>query len=415
MSQHGALGLSAVLLAFVSVPQALAARTESVLYEFQYATGNVPGSMVADPSTGALYGTTSKGGANGTGVIFQFLPPTSGNPSGSYSAIYNFASNETTEAQLLAASGTVYALFDDGGTGCGGVGCGEVIALTPPSASGPWTISVLHQFTGGAGGSYPSGSLAMDNQGALYGVVSSGGTGCAKQGGCGAVFKLTPPATPGQAWAYSVTYNFKGGADTAFPAGGVFFDSHGDLYGSAHFDQDGRKEAIYELMPSEGSGWTETIIYRFYINSQSCGGAILSAIDANGALYGFGTSSSCVDYVVQLAPSASDSSIWVKTNMHSFPTSGGGIRPNAGLSVDADANIYGTTEQGGTNGDGMVYRLQPRPGVPGKWNYSALFNFTGASTGYFPDSGVVVGSGGVIYGTTPDGGAKHGLVYSLAP
>jgi len=44
---------------------------------------------------------------------------------------------------------------------------------------------ILYSFTGGSDGQYPSGSLALDATGNLYGATSNGG-----QNGYGAVFEI---------------------------------------------------------------------------------------------------------------------------------------------------------------------------------------------------------------------------------
>ena len=97
-------------------------------------------------------------------------------------------------AALIAdASGALYGTTETGGsgTGCGG-GCGTVFKLTPPpKTGGPWIESVLYSFTNSPDGALPQASLIADASGALYGTTTSGGTGCSS-GACGTVFKLTP-------------------------------------------------------------------------------------------------------------------------------------------------------------------------------------------------------------------------------
>ncbi|HXW22049.1 MAG TPA: hypothetical protein VEK14_04005, partial [Rhodomicrobium sp.] len=47
------------------------------------------------------------------------------------------------------------------------------------------------------------------------------------------VFELSPPASAGEAWSLTVVHNFTGGEDGAGPQGGLIFDSQGNLYGTA--------------------------------------------------------------------------------------------------------------------------------------------------------------------------------------
>src|ERR1700733_3382376 len=67
--------------------------------------------------------------------------------------------------------------------------------------------------------------------------------------------------------------------------------------------------------------------------------------------------------------------------------------------------LYGTTEGGGTSNNGTVFSLTP-PGSPGaSWTETALYSFTGSpNDGANPEAGVVIGGGGVLYGTTAGGG-----------
>jgi uncharacterized repeat protein (TIGR03803 family) len=83
------------------------------------------------------------------------------------------------------------------------------------------------------------------------------------------------------------------------------------------------------------------------------------------------------------------------------------------LAFDAKGNIYGTTQGGGTNGTGTVYKLSPKSG--GGWTEKVIYNFsaTGAD-GTAPSAGMTFAADGTMYSTTPDGGAYGaGTVFSL--
>jgi uncharacterized repeat protein (TIGR03803 family) len=77
-----------------------------------------------------------------------------------------------------------------------------------------------------------------------------------------------------------------------------------------------------------------------------------------------------------------------------------------------DGNFYGTTSQGGTNNDGIIFRISPG-GV-----YTNLYSFAGAPTdGGAPYAGLVLGRDGNFYGTTAGGGTNiyGGTVFRFNP
>ena len=382
---------------------ASAGDTETVLHEFTYATGKNPlGGPSLDPSTGALYGVASRGGS-GNGVIYQMLPPTVSNPSWTYSVIYEFPSPSQNYSGVFLVNGIGYFASISGGSGCGSGGCGAVYSLTPPkSGNGDWTPTLLYQFTGGSDGTEPEG-LSIDSNGVLYGATRAGGIGCPSSGpGCGLVYKLTPPQTAGQPWGYSVLYRFPGGKAGELPDG-VYFDNQGNLYGSAwNGDVSPLKSLIFKLTPPTGAGeWTETVLYRYYPGSTNCGAGL--TVGAAGVVYGV-VGGTC-NYAIQLTPSASNPNDLVKNVLHAF----GAAATLMSVQMGSGGDYYGVTRQADT-----VFRLQPRPGVPGKWNLKVLSNF--ANGGAYANGGLVLGSAGVIYGATQSGGHNNGgVIFSLKP
>ena len=89
-----------------------------------------------------------------------------------------------------------------------------------------------------------------------------------------------------------------------------------------------------------------------------------------------------------------------ETVLHAFRSGGGdGLAPYGRLISDAEGNLYGTTELGGTSGAGVVFELTKSQG-PGAWTETILYNFTGGSDGSRPWGGVIFDSAGNLYGTT---------------
>src|SRR5258708_18535182 len=81
-----------------------------------------------------------------------------------------------------------------------------VLALVATKSAQSQTFTVLHSFTGGADGAYPVGGLVRDGIGDLYGTTRTGGSS-----GSGTVFKVDATGKE------SVLYSFTGGADGGVP------------------------------------------------------------------------------------------------------------------------------------------------------------------------------------------------------
>jgi len=120
-----------------------------------------------------------------------------------------------------------------------------------------WSEKVLHSFGIGADGNQPEyGSLILDGVGNLYGTTTYGGAY-----GCGAVFELSP--SEGGGWTETVLHSFNSnGTDGFYPQTGLIFDPAGNLYGTTTYAGQG-DGAVFEMSPSEGGGWTETVLYSF--------------------------------------------------------------------------------------------------------------------------------------------------------
>src|SRR4051812_2645911 len=86
--------------------------------------------------------------------------------------------------------------------------------------------------------------------------------------------------------------------------------------------------------------------------------------------------------------------------------------PWAGVTLDKEGNVYGTSSYGGAYHHGAVYEATHNP--DGSWSYALLYSFHGAGDPNTPYSGVVFDSAGNLYGSTPFGGAfGNGAVYEL--
>jgi len=94
-----------------------------------------------------------------------------------------------------------------------------------------------------------------------------------------------------------------------------------------------------------------------------------------------------------------------------FTGAADGAIPYAGVAMDSAGNLYGATISGGASGAGVVYRLTP--GSAG-WQQSILYTFQGRPDGSAPYPTPVLDAAGNLYGTTNTGGAnKNGIVFEV--
>jgi uncharacterized repeat protein (TIGR03803 family) len=374
--------------------------------------------LIAD-SSGNLYGTAILGGGSGCGVVFKLVP------GGTETVLYSFTGGSDgggPGAGLIAdSSGNLYGTTEGGGvSGCGGT-CGVVFKLAPPAtASGAWTETVLHAFTGSPsdGGVPYFAGLIADSSGNLYGTTYFGGTS-----NDGVVFKLTPPATASGAWTETVLYSFcslSSCSDGEYPYAGLIADSSGNLYGTTFEGGASGEGTVFKLTP----GGTEKVLYSFkgYPSDGSFPYAGLIA-DSSGNLYGAtytGGNTSDGGVVFKLTPPATASGAWTETVLYYFcslSSCSDGADPYAGLIADSSGNLYGTTAGGGARLGGTVFKLTPPATASGAWTETVLYSFcslSSCSDGAYPEASLIADSSGNLYSTTPSGGASGaGVVFKL--
>ena len=102
--------------------------------------------------------------------------------------------------------------------------------------------------------------------------------------------------------------------------------------------------------------------------------------------------------------------------LHAFGADGDGSVPLAGLIIDAQGNLYGTTSEGGSKGLGVVFKLSPNG------TETILYAFKGGEDGANPVAELVADGSGNLYGTTQWGGGTGcefntgcGTVFKLTP
>jgi uncharacterized repeat protein (TIGR03803 family) len=286
--------------------------TETVLHNFTYTDGAEPYGGVVIDRNGALYGTTFFGGASGMasgcdagscGVVFQLTPPASPGGAWGYNVLYDFTGSDGGNPQaglVIGAGGVLYGTTYNGGA----FGQGTAFELTPPAVSGDaWKEAVLYSVAGPFGGTpdgaNPQASLVIGKNGVLYGTTFAGGNnlGCGAGIGCGTVFQLTPPASPGDTWTEVVLYNFTGGNDGGSPAAAVLMDKSGMLFGTTVVGGSSYAGTVFALKPpaSPGGAWKEIVLHSLTGRGDGAN-PFGPVIDAKGSLYGMTSAGGAFGY-----------------------------------------------------------------------------------------------------------------------
>ena len=133
------------------------------------------------------------------------------------------------------------------------------------------------------------------------------------------------------------------------------------------------------------------------------------AVIARGARFAFLSTLVCVFFTSSQAQTF--------TVIHNFSGGADGANPYAGITIDGAGNLLGTASAGAL-GYGTVFKLKPSQSG---YTLGVLYSFTGGSDGAYPYNGVVVGSDGIVYGSTYSaggggcGGYGCGNVFNLKP
>ncbi len=393
------------LLALTLLVTAASAQTFSVFYTFNFTDGSDPnGGLILD-SAGNFYGTTQFGGSSNRGVIFKL------SPTGQETVLYTFTGKTDGGIPIgrliRDAQGNLYGITSLGGDPT--CSCGTVFQLT---ASG--SLNTLHAFLGGMDGSQNQGQaqlgLVMVN-GDLYGSASFGGvTGCDGSLGCGVLFKVT------LAGVETVLYRFTAKADGAFPQD-LINDAAGNIYGETGGSyMSGNGGTIFKLDTSGNL----TTLYTFPEGAKGTSPRWGLLRTAKGVFYGVtqfgGNTTSCAIGTVGCGVAFSVNAQGVEKVLHTFgETAGDGEEPSGSLLDDA-GNGYGTTFYGGTVNSTCTFGCGVVARGDTNGTYSVIYSFTGAADGFNPAGPLTKDRSGNIYGAASNGGSGgNGVIYKITP
>ncbi|MGA8532896.1 MAG: choice-of-anchor tandem repeat GloVer-containing protein [Candidatus Tumulicola sp.] len=220
--------------------------------------GEQPTAALIADNSGNLYGTTSGGGVNGIGTVFELMPT----PSGDYKERVLSAfehGGAFPGSKLVDVNGVFYGTTSWGGSGpCAAFpfasGCGVVYKLTQLGSG--YVESIVHDFKNVSGGFQPDASLVDGEDGFLYGTTAEGGYhegpcrierhGYDYSGGCGVVYRLRPSGAN-----FEVLGEFGKGysGKPAGPANSGLLRDGGRFYGTTPYGGRYNQGIAYKVAP----------------------------------------------------------------------------------------------------------------------------------------------------------------------
>lgn len=287
-----------------------------------------------------IFGTTSTGGQNYQGTIYQYIASTN-----TFTTLYNFSGTGGAylDGGLVQIGNSLYGAARYGGQTDQGV----IYKLNLPTATRPLTFQVLHSFSG-SDGAYPLDKLLLGSDKNLYGTTSAGGSNNG-----GSIFKIVPSNG-----AFTVLHLFNSPEGNT-PYAGLIEGADGFLYGTTYEGGIYNNAGTVFRIRLDSSLFTTLHSFNYLVDGGNPSGALLQASD--GMLYGTTYEGGVNDTGTVFQLSANGS---VFHTIYTFGPSGtDSAYPEAGLVEGLDGNLYGTTAAGGispgfdTDIQGTVFSL----------------------------------------------------------
>jgi uncharacterized repeat protein (TIGR03803 family) len=228
-THHGYASTPTILVSFCSLPNC--------------ADGSFPVAGLIADDKGNLFGTTDGGGAAGLGTVFEVVKTSSGY-SNTPTTLVSFggADGAHPRAALIAdPKGNLFGTTSAGGTD----NLGTVFEVVKTHSGYSSTPTTLASFSG-ADGAGPNGLIA-DTKGNLFGTTSNGGTA-----GLGTVFQVvkTDSGYSSTPTTLASLCSLANCADGANPAAGLIADAKGNLFGTAFEGGNNNNGTVFEVTGS---------------------------------------------------------------------------------------------------------------------------------------------------------------------
>jgi uncharacterized repeat protein (TIGR03803 family) len=347
-------------------------------YEFLIIEGERPTyNELTEAVDGKLYGMTTSGGSNFTGVLFQYDQNTN-----SQSRMIDFTglNGAIPKGSLLSASdGKLYGMTQTGGLNTSLDG--NLFQYDPVSNIFVNKVNLNYSTDGG----HPSGSLIQATNGVLYGMTEHGGIY-----GYGVLFQYDIATD-----LYTKLFDFEGLNDGGNPVGSLIQASNGKLYGMTSIGGLNNKGVLFEYDISSN---VSSIKFDFdgATNGSYPTGSLIQATD--GKLYGMTSQGGLNNLGVIFQFNPANGSFVKKFNFSSTT----GSEPLGSLFQATDGRLYGMTQHGGLNNKGVLFQY-----IPVLNSYTKKVDFSGFTSGSNPQGSVMQASNGKLYGMTYDGGTDN--------
>jgi uncharacterized repeat protein (TIGR03803 family) len=349
------LGFATFLtLAAVTAHGQAATPAVSTVVSFSATTPN--GGIVRGPD-GAYYGTTTSSSSVTGGLVYRVTPDGS-----AVATLYQMQNNESyapAAGLLLGSDGLLYGTTTFGAVSVVANTAGTVFRLKPDGTGftvvrnfAAWSTQNDNNNPINSDGAYPDATLIEGADGSLYGVARAGGPN-----GTGTVFRLAKDGSSFKVLhTFGVITSDKNASpvtnlDGAAPVGSLVEYSDGYLYGTTSFGGLNGRGTVFRVRP-DGTGFQ--LVHTF------------SALSGSG----------------------------------SDATNSDGAAPVVGLTDGKDGRLYGLAGEGGANGRGTLFVIDPAARL-----LTVLHDFDGPN-GSGPSGALILGRDTKLYGTTAFGGTN---------
>ena len=186
----------------------------------------------------------------------------------------------------------------------------------------------------------------------------------------------------------------------------------GNIYGTTFSGGASNLGTVFQMTKSD-NGWTEAPIYSFTAEPDGEGPVAGVILDSNGDLFGTTEEGGLYGFGTVFELSYKINSGWTETVLYNFQNLSDGQVPIAGLVADSAGNLYGATGDGGGGGGGTVFELSP---MGNSWAFTLLYSFSGQQGMYCgPRASLSMDNSGSLYGTTACDGANSLGTFSSSP